>query len=87
MATQRFFQLEDFISLQTPLITTVNSRGNAEIFQVTTLLKNEEIPCIDVQVEEDELVKGDLGDINYFQDFFERPTFLTVSGKSRCVAH
>ena len=66
-ATHKFYQERDFLYLHTPMITASDAEGAGEMFQVTTL---------------------DVGDpprtdegIDYSQDFFGRPTFLTVSGQ------
>ncbi|MCB1119496.1 MAG: asparagine--tRNA ligase, partial [Chlamydiia bacterium] len=67
-ATHRFFQERGFLYINTPVITASDCEGAGEMFQVTTLdLKNPPL------TEEKQ--------IDYSQDFFERPAFLTVSGQ------
>ena len=67
-AIHKFFQERDFIYVHTPLITGSDCEGAGEMFKVTTLdLHN---PPMD----ED-------GNVDYKQDFFNKPTNLTVSGQ------
>ena len=67
-AIHKFFQERDFVYVHTPLITGSDCEGAGEMFQVTTLDLNE-VP------------KNDQGDIDFTQDFFGKPTNLTVSGQ------
>ncbi len=68
MAIHQFFQERDFVYVHTPLITGSDAEGAGEMFQVTTMdLKN-------VPLTED-------GSVDYTQDFFGKPTNLTVSGQ------
>ena len=67
-AIHRFFQERDFVYVHTPLITGSDCEGAGEMFQVTTLDLNN-IP------------KTEDGKIDYSQDFFNKPTNLTVSGQ------
>lgn len=67
-AIHKFFQERDFVYVHTPLITGSDCEGAGEMFQVTTLdLK-------DVPMTED-------GKVDFSQDFFNKPTNLTVSGQ------
>lgn len=67
-AIHRFFQERDFVYVHTPLITGSDCEGAGEMFQVTTMdLKN--IPLTQE------------GAVDYTQDFFGKPTNLTVSGQ------
>lgn len=67
-AIHRFFQERGFVYVHTPLITGSDCEGAGEMFQVTTLdLKD--VP------------KTPEGDIDFAQDFFGKPTNLTVSGQ------
>ena len=67
-AIHQFFQERDFVYVHTPLITGSDCEGAGEMFQVTTMdLKN--IP----------LTKE--GTVDFSQDFFGKPTNLTVSGQ------
>ena len=68
MAIHQFFQDRDFVYVHTPLITGSDCEGAGEMFQVTTMdLKN-------IPMTED-------GQVDYSQDFFGKPTNLTVSGQ------
>ena len=74
MATHQFFQNQGFVYLQSPIITASDCEGAGEMFQVTTLdLKN--VP------------KTDEGAVDFSQDFFHKPTFLTVSGQLNAEAY
>jgi len=68
MAIHQFFQERDFVYVNTPLITGSDCEGAGEMFQVTTMdLKN-------IPLTED-------GKVDFSQDFFGKPTNLTVSGQ------
>ena len=68
MAIHKFFQDRDFVYVHTPLITGSDCEGAGEMFQVTTLdLKN-------IPMTED-------GKVDFSQDFYGKPTNLTVSGQ------
>ena len=68
MAIHQFFQDRDFVYVHTPLITGSDCEGAGEMVQVTTMdLKN-------VPLTED-------GKVDFSQDFFGKPTNLTVSGQ------
>lgn len=67
-AIHRFFQERDFVYVHTPIITGSDCEGAGEMFQVTTL------PMDKIPVSED-------GSVDYSQDFFGKPTNLTVSGQ------
>ena len=67
-AIHRFFQERGFVYVHTPLITGSDCEGAGEMFQVTTL-DLENVP----RTEE--------GKVDYSQDFFGKPTNLTVSGQ------
>ena len=62
-----FFQEEGFMYINTPIITASDCEGAGEMFRVTTL--NLEDPP-----------KKD-GKIDFSNDFFDRPSYLTVSGQ------
>ena len=66
--SHRFFQERDFVYVHTPLITGSDCEGAGEMFQVTTL-----------DLHNPPLTEG--GNIDYTQDFFGKPTNLTVSGQ------
>ena len=68
MAIHQFFQDRDFVYVHTPLITGSDCEGAGEMFQVTTM---------DLQ----SIPKTEDGKIDFSQDFFGKPTNLTVSGQ------
>ncbi len=63
----QFFQEQGFLYVHTPIITSSDCEGAGEMFRVTTI-----DPAKPPRKE---------SQIDYSQDFFERPTFLTVSGQ------
>lgn len=67
-AIHKFFQEQDFVYVHTPLITGSDCEGAGEMFQVTTMDLNN-VP------------KTEDGEVDYKQDFFNKPTNLTVSGQ------
>jgi len=67
-ATHRFFQDRGFIYVHTPIITGSDCEGAGQMFRVTTLdLLNPP--------------KNKEGQVDFTQDFFGKPTYLTVSGQ------
>jgi asparaginyl-tRNA synthetase len=66
-AIHKFFQERDFLWVHTPVITASDCEGAGEMFAVTTI----------------DLTKlvGVSKPIDYGQDFFGKPAFLTVSGQ------
>jgi asparaginyl-tRNA synthetase len=76
-AIHEFFQKSGFVYVQTPLITASDCEGAGEMFRVTTLdLDNvKELP-----IKKDEDGKETEG-VDYEEDFFGKPAFLTVSGQ------
>ena len=67
-AIHNFFNKKGFFYLHTPLITESDCEGAGAMFQVTTLNLNE-------------LPKAEDNTVDYTQDFFGKPTALTVSGQ------
>ncbi|MFH2005908.1 MAG: asparagine--tRNA ligase [bacterium] len=67
-AIHTFFQERGFVWVHTPIITASDAEGAGEMFRVTTL------DAVDPP-------RTDSGAVDYDQDFFARPTFLTVSGQ------
>jgi asparaginyl-tRNA synthetase len=62
-----FFQEDGFLYVHPPIITASDCEGAGEMFKVTTLdLQN---------------VPKSNGAVDYTQDFFDRPSYLTVSGQ------
>jgi len=66
-AIHEFFQQERFLYVHTPIITASDCEGAGEMFKVTTL----------------DLGKAPRqnGGVDYSDDFFDRPSYLTVSGQ------
>ncbi len=62
-----FFQEEGFVYVHTPIITASDCEGAGQMFRVSTI-DPANPPRRDAQVD-------------YARDFFERPTYLTVSGQ------
>src|SRR5450830_779856 len=76
-AIHRFFHEHGFLWVHTPIITASDAEGAGELFRVSTLdLAN--------------LPRTREGAVDYSQDFFGKPAFLTVSGQlnieSYCLA-
>ena len=67
-AIHTFFEERDFIYVQTPIITTSDCEGAGQMFSVTSLNLR------------DPPRTGE-GSIDWQQDFFGRPAYLTVSGQ------
>lgn len=67
-AVHDFFTSKGFVNIHTPIITASDAEGAGEMFQVTTLDMNNP-----PRTEE--------GKIDYSEDFFGKPTNLTVSGQ------
>ncbi len=66
-AIHDFFQQRGFLYVNTPLITASDCEGAGQMFRVTTL-DLENVPKRD-------------GKVDFTEDFFDRPSFLTVSGQ------
>eukprot|EP00563_Minutocellus_polymorphus_P010862 CAMPEP_0181074768 /NCGR_PEP_ID=MMETSP1070-20121207/29767_1 /TAXON_ID=265543 /ORGANISM="Minutocellus polymorphus, Strain NH13" /LENGTH=568 /DNA_ID=CAMNT_0023155885 /DNA_START=105 /DNA_END=1811 /DNA_ORIENTATION=+ len=72
-----FFQDQGFVYVQTPLITASDCEGAGEMFRVTTLdLDN----VSKLPMAKDEDGKATDG-VDYAEDFFAKPAYLTVSGQ------
>ncbi len=67
-ATNKYFNDRDFYYLHTPIITGNDAEGAGEMFRVTTL-----DAAAPPRTED--------GRVDYDQDFFGKPTHLTVSGQ------
>jgi asparaginyl-tRNA synthetase len=67
-AIHRFFQERDFLYVQTPIITTSDCEGAGQMFSVTSLNLRNPPRTAD-------------GHVDWQQDFFGRPAYLTVSGQ------
>jgi len=70
-AIHKFFQERGFLYVHAPILTTSDAEGAGAMFQVTTLdLMN--LP---------RKAPAEGGGIDFAQDFFAKPAFLTVSGQ------
>lgn len=67
-AIHQFFNERDFLWIHTPIITASDCEGAGEMFAVTNL-------------DMAHPPTGDSGAIDYSQDFFGKPAYLTVSGQ------
>jgi asparaginyl-tRNA synthetase len=67
-AVHTFFHQKGFFNIHTPIITSSDAEGAGEMFQVTTLDLNN-------------MPRTEDGKIDFSQDFFGKPTNLTVSGQ------
>ena len=67
-AIHKFYNDKGFFYLHTPIITASDAEGAGAMFKVTTL-------------DLDNPPKNEAGEIDFTQDFFARPTNLTVSGQ------
>jgi asparaginyl-tRNA synthetase len=63
-----FFQEQGFLYVHPPIVTASDCEGAGQMFRVTTL-------------DLGKLPRNERGEIDYHQDFFGRPTYLTVSGQ------
>src|SRR5438067_465007 len=71
-AVHQFFQERGFVYVHTPIITGSDCEGAGELFRVSTIdIKNP---------------PKKNGEIDFAQDFFARPTYLTVSGQLEAEA-
>ena len=71
-AVHHFFQERGFVYVHTPIITGSDCEGAGELFRVSTIdIKNP---------------PQKNGQIDFAQDFFARPTYLTVSGQLEAEA-
>jgi asparaginyl-tRNA synthetase len=74
MAMHEWFDQNGYSWIHTPIITASDAEGAGELFRVSTLdLAN--------------LPRGDDGGIDFGQDFFGKPAFLTVSGQLNVEAY
>ncbi len=67
-AVHGFYQDRGFVYVHTPIITAADAEGAGEMFRVSTL-----DPLTAPRTPD--------GKVDYHQDFFSRPTYLTVSGQ------
>ena len=64
----KFFNDKGFVCMHTPIITASDAEGAGEMFRVSTF-------------DPDNIPRNEDGTINYKEDFFGKPTNLTVSGQ------
>ncbi len=64
----QFYQEQGFLYVHTPVITASDCEGAGEMFQVTTMNLND-------------IAKQQIEKLNYRYDFFDKPSYLTVSGQ------
>ncbi len=64
----QFFQEQSFLYVNTPIITASDCEGAGEMFQVTTMDLNK-------------IAAEKIENLNYRFDFFDKPSYLTVSGQ------
>ncbi len=67
-AIHQFFHERGFLWIHSPIITANDCEGAGELFTVTNFDLNN-------------LPKNDAGEVDYSQDFFGKPAYLTVSGQ------
>ena len=63
-----FFQEEGFLYLHTPIITASDCEGAGAMFRVST-------------IDPAKPPRNEKGEVDFSQDFFHRPAYLTVSGQ------
>ena len=63
-----FFQEDGFLYIHTPIITASDCEGAGEMFRVTTF-------------DPAHVPRTSDGQVDFAQDFFDRPSYLTVSGQ------
>jgi asparaginyl-tRNA synthetase len=68
LAVHEFFGQRGFVYVHTPIITSADAEGAGELFRVTT-------------IDPAAPPKDEHGAVAWSEDFFARPTFLTVSGQ------
>lgn len=67
-AIHDYFKERDFLYVHTPIITASDCEGAGELFRVSAL-------------DPADPPRTGAGEVDYGQDFFARPTYLTVSGQ------
>ena len=67
-AIHKFFTDQGFVYAHTPLISCSDCEGAGEMFKVTTL-------------DFDDIPRAEDGSVDFTEDFFKKPAYLTVSGQ------
>ncbi|CAB9516548.1 Asparagine--tRNA ligase [Seminavis robusta] len=80
-AIHEYFQKAGFLYVQTPLITASDCEGAGELFRVTTLDLDNVDALPRASDNDDEENNNNSQAVDYSQDFFGKPSFLTVSGQ------
>ena len=70
----QFYQERGFLYVHTPIITASDCEGAGEMFQVTTM-------------DMEHVAKNKIENLDYKFDFFDRPSYLTVSGQLSVETH
>ena len=70
----QFYQEQGFLYVHTPIITASDCEGAGEMFQVTTMDLNH-------------IAKNQIENLDFKFDFFDRPSYLTVSGQLSVETH
>mmetsp|Transcript_8553 Transcript_8553/g.12210 ORF Transcript_8553/g.12210 Transcript_8553/m.12210 type:complete len:554 (-) Transcript_8553:138-1799(-) len=83
-AVHSFFQQSGFVYVQTPLITASDCEGAGELFRVTTL-DLDKVSELPKAVDEESGKETD--SVDYAEDFFGKPAYLTVSGQLGAETH
>ncbi len=73
VAMHNYFTRHNFFWVNTPIITASDCEGGSELFQVSTL------DMMNLPINENK--------VDYEQDFFAEPTYLTVSGQLNVEAY
>lgn len=82
-AIHAFFQSTGFVYVQTPLITASDCEGAGELFRVTTL-DLDKVSELPLHKDDDDKATDQ---VDYKQDFFGKPAYLTVSGQLGAETH
>lgn len=67
-ATHKFFNEKGYLYVNTPLITAMDAEGAGNLFRVSTL-------------DPEKMPQKEKGGVDFSKDFFERPTYLAVTGQ------
>jgi len=77
----QFFQERGFLYIHTPIITASDCEGAGALFRVTTL-DLAKVPMVPLTPHPGNPGRGVGGEgVDFTKDFFNKPTFLTVSGQ------